>query len=30
VSGLPSGDTSCNTYCNQTITINLTWALTTT
>jgi hypothetical protein len=30
VSGLPSGDTNCNTYCNQTITVNLTWALTTT
>jgi hypothetical protein len=30
VSGLPSGDTNCNTYCNQTITITLTWTLTTT
>ena len=30
VSGLPSGDTSCATYCNQTITVSLTWTLTTT
>jgi hypothetical protein len=30
VSGLPAGDTNCNTYCNQTITIALTWTLTTT
>jgi hypothetical protein len=30
VSGLPSGDSSCATYCNQTITIALTWTLTTT
>jgi hypothetical protein len=30
VSGLPSGDTSCATYCSQTITISLTWTLTTT
>ena len=30
VSGLPSGDSSCATYCNQTITISLTWTLTTT
>ncbi len=30
VSGLPAGDTSCATYCNQTITISLTWTLTTT
>jgi hypothetical protein len=29
VSGLPPGDTSCATYCNQTITITLTWTLTT-
>ena len=30
VSGLPSGDTSCSTYCSQTITVSLTWTLTTT
>lgn len=30
VSGLPAGDNSCATYCNQTITISLTWTLTTT
>jgi len=30
VSGLPAGDTSCATYCNQTITVTLTWTLTTT
>jgi hypothetical protein len=30
VSGLPAGDTSCATYCNQTITVSLTWTLTTT
>jgi hypothetical protein len=30
VSGLPSGDSSCGTYCGQTITVNLTWTLTTT
>jgi hypothetical protein len=30
VSGLPAGDTACATYCNQTITIALTWTLTTT
>jgi hypothetical protein len=30
VSGLPAGDTNCNTYCNQTITLSLTWTLTTT
>lgn len=30
ISGLPSGDSSCATYCNQTITIALTWTLTTT
>lgn len=30
VSGLPSGDSSCATYCGQTITISLTWTLTTT
>jgi hypothetical protein len=30
VSGLPAGDSSCATYCNQTITISLTWTLTTT
>ena len=30
VSGLPSADSSCATYCNQTITISLTWTLTTT
>jgi len=29
-SGLPAGDTSCATYCNQTITVGLTWTLTTT
>jgi hypothetical protein len=30
VSGLPAGDTSCATYCSQTITLALTWTLTTT
>ncbi|HKT05222.1 MAG TPA: hypothetical protein VJT31_37375 [Rugosimonospora sp.] len=30
VSGLPAGDTSCATYCGKTITIALTWTLTTT
>ncbi len=30
VSGLPSGDTNCGTYCNQTITVSLNWTLTTT
>lgn len=30
ISGLPSGDTNCATYCNQTITVALTWTLTTT
>ncbi len=30
VSGLPAGDSSCATYCNQTITVALTWTLTTT
>jgi hypothetical protein len=30
VSGLPSGDSACATYCNQTITVTLTWTLTTT
>jgi hypothetical protein len=30
VSGLPAGDSSCSTYCNQTITVSLTWTLTTT
>lgn len=30
ISGLPSGDTSCATYCSQTITLALTWTLTTT
>lgn len=30
VSGLPAGDTNCATYCNQTITVSLTWTLTTT
>jgi hypothetical protein len=30
VSGLPSADSSCTTYCNQTVTVALTWALTTT
>jgi hypothetical protein len=30
VSGLPGGDTNCVTYCNQTITVSLTWTLTTT
>jgi len=30
VSGLPAGDTNCATYCNQTITVTLTWTLTTT
>jgi hypothetical protein len=29
VSGLPPADTNCSTYCNQTITITLTWNLTT-
>ncbi|MGH7610172.1 MAG: hypothetical protein ACREOD_09635 [Candidatus Dormibacteria bacterium] len=29
ISGLPVADSSCATYCNQTITINLTWTLTT-
>ena len=28
--GLPSGDATCSTYCNQTITVTLTWTLTTT
>lgn len=30
ISGLPAGDSSCATYCNQTITVALTWTLTTT
>jgi len=30
VSGLPAGDSNCTTYCNQTITVSLTWTLTTT
>jgi hypothetical protein len=30
VSGLPAGDTNCATYCGQTITVALTWTLTTT
>jgi predicted ribosomally synthesized peptide with SipW-like signal peptide len=30
VSGLPVGDSNCATYCNQTITVSLTWTLTTT
>jgi hypothetical protein len=30
VSGLPAGDSNCATYCSQTITISLTWTLTTT
>jgi len=30
ISGLPAGDTSCSTYCSQTITVSLTWTLTTT
>jgi hypothetical protein len=30
VSGLPAGDSNCATYCNQTITVGLTWTLTTT
>ena len=30
ISGLPSGDSNCATYCNQTITVALTWTLTTT
>jgi hypothetical protein len=30
VSGLPGSDSSCSTYCNQTITVTLTWTLTTT
>ena len=30
VSGLPAGDTNCATYCNRTITVALTWTLTTT
>lgn len=29
VSGLPPGDTNCATYCNKTITLSLTWTLTT-
>jgi hypothetical protein len=29
VSGLPPADTNCATYCNQTITVTLTWTLTT-
>lgn len=30
ISGLPAGDNTCSTYCNQSITISLTWTLTTT
>lgn len=30
VSGLPAGDTNCATYCNQTMTVALTWTLTAT
>jgi hypothetical protein len=30
ISGLPAGDTNCATYCSQTITLALTWTLTTT
>lgn len=30
VSGLPAGDSTCSTYCGQTITVTLTWTLTTT
>ena len=30
VSGLPSADTACATYCNQKITVTLTWTLTST
>ena len=30
ISGLPAGDSTCSTYCNQTITVTLTWTLTTT
>jgi hypothetical protein len=30
VSGLPAADSSCATYCNQTVTVALTWSLTTT
>lgn len=30
ISGLPAGDSNCATYCNQTITVALTWTLTTT
>ena len=30
VSGLPSADSSCATYCGKTITVSLTWTLTTT
>jgi len=30
ISGLPSSDSTCSTYCNQTITLTLTWTLTTT
>ena len=30
ISGLPAGDTNCSTYCSQTITVSLTWTLTTT
>jgi hypothetical protein len=30
ISGLPSGDTNCVTYCGQTITVQLIWTLTTT
>ncbi|SDI82776.1 SipW-cognate class signal peptide [Frankineae bacterium MT45] len=30
VSGLPGADTNCATYCNQTITVTLTWTLTAT
>ena len=29
VSGLPSADSSCATYCSQTVTVTLTWTLTT-
>jgi hypothetical protein len=30
ISGLPAGDSNCVTYCGQTITVQLTWTLTTT
>jgi hypothetical protein len=30
ISGLPAGDSNCNTYCGKTITVALTWTLVTT